>query len=127
MSGHPSVQAALDRLGEQDYATQIGERIAEMLNLRKIRGNEAGRYRTTWGTKTAAGLARTVSRVVLGDGAKPSGEVNLRLTREEAEELSLALASITDELGVVDHDSPEDQRKLATLLAITNRLPSVRP
>ncbi len=53
--------------------------------------------------------------------------LTLTLTREEAEEISLALASITDELGVVDHDSPEDQRRLALLLGIAKRLPPARP
>lgn len=43
-----------------------GELLAEVLHLRPIRiGEETGRYRTTWGSKTALGLFRTVERIIL--------------------------------------------------------------
>lgn len=40
--------------------TKRGELIAEVLKLKK----KDGRYLTTWGTKTALGLFRTVERLV---------------------------------------------------------------
>jgi hypothetical protein len=43
-----------------------GELLAEVLGLKQIRsGDEKGRYRTTWGTKTALGLYRTVERIIV--------------------------------------------------------------
>ena len=56
----------LQHLTDDERATKIGETLARVLDLRKIRsGPEAGRYRMEGGTKTAAGLARTVARVML--------------------------------------------------------------
>lgn len=54
-----------ETLNEQE-ATRRGELLAEVLHLRLIRsGSDAGRYQTTWGTKTALGLYRTVERIIL--------------------------------------------------------------
>lgn len=50
----------------EQQETKRGELLAEVLQLRLIRsGKDAGRYRTTWGTKTALGLYRTVERIIL--------------------------------------------------------------
>lgn len=38
----------------------IGRAIAEMLMLRK---NKIGRYKTTWGDKTAVGIFETINRL----------------------------------------------------------------
>lgn len=43
-------------------ALRRGLKIAEILSLRK---NSEGRYQTTWGTKTALGLFRTMERLIL--------------------------------------------------------------
>ncbi|MGE0289503.1 MAG: hypothetical protein AB7I42_25945, partial [Bradyrhizobium sp.] len=45
---------------DDEMAARVGEQIAEVLRLRK----REGRYVTTWGTKTPAGLARSVIRVI---------------------------------------------------------------
>jgi hypothetical protein len=44
-----------------------GELLAEVLHLRKRKGptDSEPRYQTTWGSKTALGLYRTVERIVL--------------------------------------------------------------
>jgi len=50
---------------EQEEAAQydaIGAAIAELLHLKKNR--ETGRYETSYGTKSAEGLGRTVARIV---------------------------------------------------------------
>lgn len=46
---------------EQDLAQTVGFRIA---NLMGLTADEDGRYATTWGNKTAAGLARCVERII---------------------------------------------------------------
>jgi hypothetical protein len=51
-------------LNDDQFET-LGEGFISLLDLKKIRsGNDAGRVRTTWGTKTPQGLAKTVLRVV---------------------------------------------------------------
>lgn len=56
-----------DKLTEEEEARR-GEALAEVLNLKKIRGgHDAGRYPTTWGTKTALGLYRTTRRIITND------------------------------------------------------------
>ena len=46
-------------------ANDKGELIAYMLGLKKIkRGEQAGRYDTTWGTKTPTGLYNCMVRIV---------------------------------------------------------------
>lgn len=44
-----------------------GELLAEVLKLRKRQGpaDPYPRYQTTWGSKTALGLYRTIERIVL--------------------------------------------------------------
>lgn len=48
-------------LNDQD-AAQVGQGIVELLGLP---ADENGRYATSWGTKTAVGLARCVQRMIL--------------------------------------------------------------
>lgn len=52
--------------GAADYSEPekelIGKKIAGMLYLSKSR-EEHGRYRTTWGTKTAVGIFETIRRI----------------------------------------------------------------
>jgi hypothetical protein len=50
-----------DPLTDDTRADAVGRKIAEALSLKEDR-EEKGRYRTTWGTKTPAGLARTLAR-----------------------------------------------------------------
>jgi hypothetical protein len=45
----------------QELADELGNIIAEALTLKK---GKDGRYQTTWGTKTAAGLARMLSNIL---------------------------------------------------------------
>lgn len=48
-------------LMDQDLAHAVGFRIANLLGLT---ADEDGKYATTWGNKTAAGLARCVERII---------------------------------------------------------------
>lgn len=48
-------------LMENNLADAVGHRIADLLGLT---ADEDGRYATTWGTKTPAGLARCVERII---------------------------------------------------------------
>jgi len=44
-------------------AAEAGAALAELLYLKKER--KSGRYRTTWGTKSALGLYRTIERFLV--------------------------------------------------------------
>lgn len=46
---------------DNKLANVVGQRIAELLELT---ADEDGRYETSWGNKTAAGLARCVERII---------------------------------------------------------------
>lgn len=55
-------------LNDEATAARIGYAIAGMLGLKfPKRGHMGGRVRTAWGTKTPAGLARTMARVMAGE------------------------------------------------------------
>ena len=44
---------------------QLGRDVAELLDLKTIKkGDQKGRYETTWGTKTALGLGYCVLNIV---------------------------------------------------------------
>ena len=52
-------------------AIRRGAMLADVLYLKKIRGgDDAGRYRTRWGTKSALGLYLTLKRITEGDFPK---------------------------------------------------------
>ena len=55
---------------DQATAEAIGAAVVSFLSISRIRGTD--RYRTDWGTKTAAGLARSLVRVIgqsaIGEG-----------------------------------------------------------
>ena len=46
----------------QDEAVKIGTEVANFLGLNL--NKETGRYDTTWGNKTAEGIARCIERIV---------------------------------------------------------------
>ena len=46
---------------DQELAHAVGSRIADLMGLT---ADEDGKYATTWGNKTAAGLARCVERII---------------------------------------------------------------
>ena len=51
------------------YEEKAGKEIAELLGLKKIRsGDDKGRFRTTYGSKTEVGLALTVQRILKENG-----------------------------------------------------------
>jgi|GEM_PF-5258920 len=55
-------------LDDDATADRIGQKLAQLLHLpRVLTGPDRGRYRTAWGSKTPAGLARTVARVLHED------------------------------------------------------------
>ena len=50
--------------GDDAFADRVGAKLAEMLKLRKD-PEHRDRWQTTWGTKTNAGLARSVFRLLI--------------------------------------------------------------
>ena len=44
---------------------KIGEKLAEVMQLKEVKGYYPARYKTTWGTKTARGLYETIKRIIL--------------------------------------------------------------
>ena len=47
-------------------ALETGKLIVELLNLKPIkRGNQKGRFSTSFGTKTEEGLARSIKRIIM--------------------------------------------------------------
>lgn len=66
MSEDPNIRLAQlrDRIGSSDIdAAKVGAKLAEVLALRRDRDNRS-RWHTAWGSKTDAGLARTVLRIL---------------------------------------------------------------
>lgn len=60
-----SLIAAADNIREDDaYAHEVGEELAKIMCLRRYKGFNADRWYTTWGSKTSAGLARTVLSII---------------------------------------------------------------
>jgi len=50
------------------HADKMGKAIANLLGLRAVRsGGQAGRYLTTWGSKTPTGLYKTLKRIIEDD------------------------------------------------------------
>lgn len=54
------LQRLIDIASDDKTASEVGELLADALHLRA----RFGRYETEWGSKTAAGLARTVLRLM---------------------------------------------------------------
>jgi hypothetical protein len=59
------VFSRVGNLNDDTEATRIGKNIAKLLGLRML--TREGRYDTSVGTKTPAGLARTLARVMAGE------------------------------------------------------------
>jgi hypothetical protein len=58
-----------DRLADDAVASKVGKYLAFHLGLRPD-PEHSDRWRTGWGTKTNAGLARTILRMLEGEIAK---------------------------------------------------------
>lgn len=51
-----------------EQAEILGNKIIELFDLKEIkRGDDKGRYNTSWGTKTKRGVARTVMSIISSD------------------------------------------------------------
>lgn len=51
-----------------EQAENLGSKIVELFNLKQIkRGDQKGRYNTSFGTKTKKGIARSVVSIILDD------------------------------------------------------------
>lgn len=52
-------------IADEEHQSKIGNCIAQMLGLKMaVRGEQKGRYKTAWGTKTDLGLYLTIKRII---------------------------------------------------------------